>query len=95
MNAPEVLDRATKAKAILDSPAFTQAFETVRNKLIEGLEACPTNDVQNAEDFRKCLKLLKSVRLNLETAINTGKLEQFKLNELEQKRQNPLRNIFR
>ena len=91
----EVLERANRAKAILESPAFVKAFDDVRSKLIEGLEACPTNDVTNAEDFRKCLKLLKAVRLNLETAINTGKLEAFKLNELEERRRNPLRSLFR
>ncbi len=95
MSAPEILDRATKAKAVLDSPAFAGAFESVRNALIKGLEDCPSEDVKNAEDFRKCLKLLKAVRLNLETAINTGKLEQFQMNELEKRRTNPLRGIFR
>jgi hypothetical protein len=51
--------------------------------------------VKNAEDFRKCLKLLKAVRLNLEGAIKSGQLEQFQMNELEKRRANPLRGIFR
>ena len=92
MNA---IERADKAKAILESPLFQEAFEIVRAALINGLEASPTADVANAEDFRKCLKLLKSVRLNLEVAINRGKLELFQLQEQEKRRKNPLRGIFR
>jgi hypothetical protein len=89
------IDRAQKAKAVLESPIFSESFDLVRERLIQGLEALPTADVQGAESFRLCLKLLKSVRLNLETAINTGKLELFRLNEEEKRKKNPLRGIFR
>jgi len=89
------IDRANKAKAVLESPAYTEAYEIVRQILINGLEALPTSATAEAEDFRKCLKLLKAVRQNMETAINTGKLEQFKLDEQEKRRNNPLRGIFR
>jgi hypothetical protein len=95
MNASELADRAVKAKAVLDSPAFQSAFEEVRARLIDGIEKCPVEDVKTAENFRLCLKLLKSVRINLEAALNSGKLEQFRLDELEKRRNNPLRGIFR
>ena len=95
MNA---IERADKANAILTSPLFVEAFETVRQRLLEGLETLPLSDtaaIQSAEDFRRCLKLLKSVRMNLETAVNSGKLDAFRLHELDEKRKNPLRGIFR
>lgn len=92
MNA---IERANKAKAVLESPAYQEAFDQVRARLIEGLEALPTAEVTKAEDFRKCLKLLKAVRQNMETAINTGKLEQFRLEEAEKRKNNPLRGLFR
>lgn len=92
MNA---IERANKAKAILESPAYQEAFDQVRMRLIEGIENCPVADVKKAEDFRLCLKLLKSVRMNMETAINTGKLEQFRLEEAEKRKSNPLRGLFR
>lgn len=92
MNA---IERSDKAKAIISSPIYEESFDLVRNKLIIGIENCPVSDVAMAEDFRKCLKLLKAVRANLETAINTGKLEQFRLDELEKRKKNPLRGIFR
>jgi hypothetical protein len=89
------LERANKAKAILESPMFSEAFETVRARLIQGIENAPVSAVEQAEDFRKCLKLLRSVRQHLETALNTGKLEQFRLDEAEKRKSNPLRGLFR
>lgn len=92
MNA---IERMNKAKAILESPLFEDAFQITRLRLIEGLEALPTHETEKAEDFRKCLKMLKGVRQNLETALNTGKLEQFRLDEEKKRKDNPLRGIFR
>jgi len=92
MNA---IERADKAKAILQSLLFMEAFEMVRGRLITGIENCPVKDVETAEDFRKCLKLLRAVRQHLEVAINTGKLEAFRLEEAEKRKANPLRGLFR
>lgn len=89
------IERASKAKAILESPMFDEAFEVVRQRLIAGIENAPVSAVEQAEDFRKCLKLLRSVRQHLEAAINTGKLEQFRLEEDAKRKQNPLRGLFR
>ncbi len=92
MNA---IERANKAKAILESPLFQEAFEMVRQRLIAGIEDAPVAAVEQAEDFRKCLKLLRSVRQHLEATLNTGKLEAFQLQEAEKRKQNPLRGLFR
>lgn len=89
------IERADKAKAILESPMFEEAFQITRLRLIEGMEALGTHETEKAEDFRKCLKLLKGVRQNLETAVNTGKLEAFRLEEDRKRKENPLRGIFR
>lgn len=92
MNA---IDRANKAKAVLESPAFNDAFDQVRQRLMDGYEKCSLSEIDKAEDFRKCLKLLKAVRNNLEATINTGKLEAFRLEEAKKRELNPLRGIFR
>lgn len=89
------LDRATKAKAVLESPVYNESYEMVRNAIIDRIEKCPLSDTQVAEDLRRCLKLLRDVRLNFETAVNTGKIAQFNLSEVERRRANPLRNLFR
>lgn len=91
----EIVDRATKAKAILESPVFEHAFTETRNKLIAALENCTLTETQQAEDLRRCLRLLKDVRTNLAKAVNSGTLEAFRLEETEKRKRNPLRNYFR
>lgn len=91
----DAIDRANKAKAILDSDVYQESWEMVRGAIIDRIEKCPISDTQVAEDLRKCLKLLRDVRLNLETVLNSGRLEQFKLDELKARRENPFRSIFR
>jgi len=92
MNA---LDRADKAKAILESPVYHEAWEGVRNAIIDRIEKCSLTDTQTAEDLRRCLKLLKDVRLNMQVMLQAGKVEAFKLAEEEKRLKNPLRNYFR
>lgn len=89
------LEQSFKAKAVLESPAFQGAFSDCRTAIIARLEACSLTDTQTAEDLRRCLKLLKDVKLNLETAVNSGKLDAFRLLEDEKRKKNPLRNLFR
>lgn len=91
----EDLSRAQKAAAVLEAPAFIEAFASVRLAIIQRMEACSLSDTQTAEDLRRCLKLLRDVKLNLETAVNSGKLVAFRLAEDEKRRKNPLRNLFR
>ena len=84
------VDRATKAKAILESPIFEEAFKNVRDEIIRRLES-PTTNVEAAEDLRRCLRVVGSVRTNLEVAISSGKLEAFRLEQDEKRKKSPLR----
>lgn len=95
MNAAEALDLANKAKAILDSPAYQGAYNGVRAAIIDRIERCPLSETQTAEDLRRCLKLLKDVQLNMVAMLNSGKLEQFRLDEEKKRKDNPFRNLFR
>lgn len=92
MNA---IDRADKAKAILESPVYNEAWEGVRAAIIDRIEKCSLTDTQTAEDLRRCLKLLKDVRSQMQVMLQTGKVEMFKLAEDKQRKENPLRNFFR
>lgn len=92
MNA---IDRADKAKAILESPVYNEAWEGVRNAIIERIEKCSLTDTQTAEDLRRCLKLLKDVRANMLVMLQSGKVEAFHLQEEARRKDNPLRNFFR
>lgn len=89
------IERANKAKAVLESPAYQEAYDLVRQAIIERIEKCPLSETPTAEDLRRCLKLLRDVRANMTTAINTGKLVSFRLEQDEVRRKNPLRHLFR
>ena len=89
------IDRGQKAQAVLDSPAFQDAFENVRAAIFDNIERCSLTDTATAEDLRRCLKLLKDVRLNLVGAMNAGKKVAFELSRAEEDRKNPLRHFFR
>jgi len=89
------VERADKSKAILDSPIYQEAYDGVRGAIIERIEKCSLTDTTTAEDLRRCLKLLKDVRLNMEVMVNHGKIERFNLQKEQERTKNPLRNLFR
>ena len=94
-NDPRDLDRAVKAESILNSAIYQESYASVRAAILEKIEKCPLADAQTAEDLRRCLKLLRDVKANLEMALVHGKVATFNLEQAEQRRKNPLRNLFR
>jgi soluble cytochrome b562 len=95
MTDGQVLDRAVKARAVLDSPAYQDAYAAVRQRLLDAMLAVKIEDSASAEDFRRCIKLLDALKAELDTAINSGKLAEANIAEIEARRKNPLRGIFR
>jgi hypothetical protein len=81
VNDGQLAERAHKAKTLLDNPMYQEGFEMVHKAIISRIEACPLGDVAIAEDLRKCLRLLRDVRANLEHAISQGKLISFRLEQ--------------
>jgi hypothetical protein len=95
MNDAVILDRANKAKALLDNPMFAESFEMVRLAIHAQIEACPLSETESAENLRKCLKLLRDVKMNLAATLESGKIVQFSLSQAAEKRKNPLKGFFR
>lgn len=95
MSAPQDLDQAIKAKALLDDPTLTGAFEAVRSSIITAIENCPLAGVESAEDLRRCLRLLKAVKGHLEAAVQSGKVAEFRIAQEKARKDNPLRHFFR
>lgn len=93
MTPAQTIDRANKAKALLDNPLYDESFELVRQALHDAIEHCPQADTVSAEHFRKCLKLLRDVKANVTQALNTGKVDAFRIEQEAKK--NSLRNLFR
>jgi hypothetical protein len=95
----QVLDRANKARLLLESPMYKESFEMVRSAIISRIESCPMAEVTTAEDLRKCLRLLNDVRANLDLCMQQGKIVSFKLEQErateEKRKRSLLPNFFR
>lgn len=88
-----VIDRAAKAHRILNDELFVDAFESVRQALLNKFEGAPVSDSEGIVKVRLCLKLLHDVRANLERAVQDGKIKEFEIQE--QKRTEPKLSDFR
>lgn len=95
MTPAQELDRATKAKAVLDNPLYQESYELCRLAILDRIEKCPLNDVETAENLRKCLRLLRDVRTNLTVALESGKVAEFNIAKAQEAKKNPFKGIFR
>lgn len=87
--------KSEQAKAVLENPAYKDAYEQCRLAILTRIEQCPWNDVESAENLRKALKLLRDVQANMAVALNTGKLEAFNIEQAQKSKANPFRGLFR
>ena len=95
MNEAQLMERSEKARAVLDNPIYQEGWDATRLAIIALIEKTPMSEVQTAEDLRRCLKLLRDVRLNLELFMKQGKVASFNLEQQKARKDNPLRNLFR
>lgn len=95
MNEHQLVDRADKARAVLESPVYQEAWDATRAAIISLIETTPLSQTETAEDLRRCLKLLRDVRSNLELFAKQGKVASFRLAQEKARSTNPLRNLFR
>lgn len=68
------LDRAARAKSVIDNPTFQESFDLVRQAIHEQWEATPIRDHDGAHELKLMLKLLADVKAQLERAIADGTL---------------------
>lgn len=66
------LDRAARAKAVIDNPTFQESFDLVRQAIHEQWESAPIRDHDGAHELKLMLKLLGDVKAQLERAIADG-----------------------
>ncbi len=72
------LDRAEKARRILEDQVFAQAWTDMRESLVRRLEVCQAQDVETQHEIAVSLQLLKQVRGQLEKYISAGQFEKHK-----------------
>ena len=95
MTPGQLMERADQARHVLENQTYQAAWDDTRAAIIALIEKTPLADTQTAEDLRRCLKLLRDVRANLEASMNQGKLASFRLEQEKKRSENPLRNLFR
>lgn len=72
--------RAEDAKQLLENPMLKTWFEDSRENLVNKIES-PTIKEKELEEAVRMLKLLKSLKANLMSYANSGKIEEFNLNQ--------------
>jgi hypothetical protein len=86
------IDRAQQAAAVINNPAFTEAFALVSQAIHEAWESAPIRDTEGQQILKLQLKLLGDVRANLERAIADGKVA---AHELDRRRKSNLADFKR
>jgi hypothetical protein len=84
------IDRAERAKALLQDELLKQAFSDIKKRLVDQLEATAIHDIETQHEIALMLQLLKRVRTQLETYVGEGAIEAHKTrqeNFLERMRQ--------
>lgn len=68
-----------RAKEVLENEVFIQAFESIEKEVTEQWTNSPARDSQGREKCWEYLMLLRKVRQNMVTTLETGKLAQIDL----------------
>jgi hypothetical protein len=77
----EEVRRADKAKQILDSDVFKDAFNEVERVLLDGIRRAPFKDSELREKLCQQYTALHTIKDQIRTYIESGKLAQATLTE--------------
>lgn len=61
-----------RAKTVIDSTAFQDAYKAVREAIIEAWDQCPIRDREGAHELKLMLKLHKDIEGHLRKAVENG-----------------------
>lgn len=67
------MEKGAKAKTVLESEAFQDASNAVRNAILEAWENCPIRDREGAHELKLMLKLHSDLLGHLRKAVDDGK----------------------
>jgi hypothetical protein len=77
------MERAAKARDLLENSELTHAFQAVRESLLKRFEECPIRDREGQHEIKLMLKLLEDVRANLHSVVSNGKVIEYRISMLE------------
>ncbi len=72
------MTREERAKALLEDDLLQEAFETLKNELMDRWEHSSTTESDAREQIWLGLQLLARIRRHLETILETGELERLR-----------------
>lgn len=79
MSLEERLYAGNRAKEVLENEAFIEAFEAIEKEVIEQWTNSPARDQEGREKLWSYLHLLRKVRTQLTSTLESGKLAQVEL----------------
>lgn len=79
-------DRSRRAQQLLEDPLLATAFTEIRAGLLTAFEASGPEDAMRREDVWRSIKLLDKLKGHLSRHMQTGKLAEATLADIEEKR---------
>lgn len=76
MSPEEQISRATEARNLLENPLLAEAFQTIKDEVIEQWQKAPAHDVAGREKLWLTLKLLDKLQGTLRQTVEQGKVAQ-------------------
>lgn len=70
----EQVSRAEQARTLLEHPLLVQAFQSMKDEVIEQWQKAPAHDVAGREKLWLTLKLLDKLQGSLRQTVETGKV---------------------
>lgn len=89
MTETEQVRRAEKAKAILESPLWLEAWDSYRKALITLMEKADSNDTEVVMQAKRLLAASQNARHHLEMLIRDGKMASAILEQEENRKRRP------
>jgi hypothetical protein len=66
------VEQGVRAKSVLDSDAFQNAFQAVRQAIVDQWENCPIRDREGAHELKLMLKIHTDLGKHLQKAVADG-----------------------
>lgn len=72
------LERADRAKSLMEDAVLNGAFADIKTKLVDRLESVPMGDIETQHEIALMLQLLKQLRGQLQTYLNEAAVDKHK-----------------
>lgn len=86
MDYQDDLNRATKARMLLEDQMLQDALKAIESEVVEQWTACPARDTEGKEALWQLMKTAQKFRSILTGHIETGKLAASQMARFEEKR---------